>query len=277
MDDAGERRGEAHRIDGVEVAGLGVRAEVEGDEPVALGEELAEGLQDVAHHPGEDPALVLAVGQDEEVLVIARVAGQGALADPGDRHEQGDGELPEGERVAVRPPHELADGGPQVETHGGGEAVARLALKKPEQGPEGELGEDPVHLRGVPPRAARPEEGQGGRPCSCRRKAGARARTGRGAGTRPGSCRPPHPRRRTPPRAHSRTPRGRVRRARAVPRRGRPPDRGREGSGARGRRRGGSPRAGRRGEGGEGGPNVLPEREDRGAEVQVSSVRGADL
>jgi hypothetical protein len=45
VDDAGERRREADRVDRVEGAGLVVRAEVDAGEPVALDDQLGEGLE----------------------------------------------------------------------------------------------------------------------------------------------------------------------------------------------------------------------------------------
>ena len=46
----GSAEREADRVDGVEGAGLGVRAEVDAREPLALADELADRVEDLADH-----------------------------------------------------------------------------------------------------------------------------------------------------------------------------------------------------------------------------------
>ena len=154
----------------------------------------------------------------EEVLVVARVPRERAVADAGDRDDERHRELAERERVAVRPLQEVADGGAQVEPHRGREAVARLPVKEAEQRPEGEaahrLGR---RRRGASGGAAR-GTGAAPRPCSCRRGTAGRGRTARGARTRRGRTTRRRRRRRRRGRAPSRRPRDRARSPAASPR-----------------------------------------------------------
>ena len=90
VDDAGERGREADRVDRVERARLLVGAEVDAREAIALDDELADRLEDLRHHPLHDVRAGRAAVQVEEVLVVARVARQGAVADAGDRDDERD-------------------------------------------------------------------------------------------------------------------------------------------------------------------------------------------
>ncbi len=94
------------------------------------------------------------------MLVVARVAGEGAIADAGDRDDERHRELAERERVAVGTLEELADAGAQVEPHRRGEAVARLAVKEAKERPEGEAAHRLGHVVRMPADPPRAEQEQ---------------------------------------------------------------------------------------------------------------------